>query len=60
LNFVTGDQLFTDSFSEDAASAARFAQNFQDSYIIVDMRNLNARPKHNTFNQFFCQDGGVD
>jgi hypothetical protein len=52
FEFITGDQLETQLLSEDAASAARYALNCQDSDIIVDMRKLNARPKHNTFDQF--------
>ena len=55
FEFITGDQLATDLFSEDAASAAKFALNCQDSDIIVDMRKLNARPKHNTFDQFWAK-----
>ena len=51
FEFITGDQLSTYLFSEDAASAARFALNCQDSDIIVDTRKLNARPKHNTIDQ---------
>jgi hypothetical protein len=55
FEFITGDQLSIDLLSEDVTNAASFALNCQDSDIIVDMRKLNARPKHNTFDQFWAK-----
>jgi len=55
FEFITGDQMDTHINCEIVTEAARYALNCHDSDIIVDMRKLNARPKHNTFDKFWAK-----
>ena len=55
FKFITGDQLDTHIICEVATKAVRFALNCHDFDIIVDMRKLNARPKHNTLDKFWAK-----
>ena len=55
FEFIIGDQMDTHINCEVATEATRFALNCHDSDIIVDMRKLNARPNHNTFDKFWSK-----
>jgi len=55
FEFITGDQMDAHLASEVKIEAARYSLNCQDSDIIVDMRKLNARTKHNTFEMIWAK-----
>ena len=51
--FITGDLMPSNALSFDSLAAARFALNFQDPEIIIDLRKLNARPNNDLFDPFW-------
>ena len=52
---INGDLMPSNTLSFDALTAARFALNFQDPEIIIDLRKLNARPKNDLFDPFWAK-----
>ena len=54
FEFITGDKISIKGQSHDACMSAKFALNCQDPVIVLDMRKLNARPKNDSFDQFWA------
>ena len=53
--FITGNVMPKSSFGSEALATARFALNYQDPDIIVDMRKLNARVTNDLFDPFWAK-----
>ena len=53
FEFITGGQMFTNFVSPDSIAYARFALHCQDPDIIVDLMQLNGRPKNVQFDPFW-------
>jgi len=56
FEFITGDRVTNTCVHQEAAAvAARYALNYPNTDIIVDMRKLNARPKGDAFDTFWAK-----